>query len=41
MVASASALQLPPVADGPRSRVFQQAGNRLHAQKPILLKLLG
>ena len=29
------------VADGPRSRVFQQAGNRLHAQKPILLKLLG
>ena len=29
------------VMDGPRSRVFQQAANRLHAQKPILVKLLG
>lgn len=29
------------VIDGPRSRVFQQAENRLHAQKALLLHLLG
>ncbi len=29
------------VMDGPRSVVFQQAGNRLHAQKAALLLLLG
>jgi ornithine carbamoyltransferase len=29
------------VADGPRSLIFQQAENRLHAQKAILLNLLG
>lgn len=29
------------VLDGPRSVVIQQAGNRLHAQKAILLELLG
>jgi ornithine carbamoyltransferase len=29
------------VADGPNSVVFQQAENRLHAQKAILAKLLG
>ena len=29
------------VLDGPRSRVVQQAGNRLHVQKAILLDLLG
>jgi len=29
------------VLDGPRSRVIQQAGNRLHAQKAVLLSLLG
>jgi ornithine carbamoyltransferase len=29
------------VIDGPRSVVFQQAENRLHAQKAILLWLLG
>lgn len=28
------------VADGPNSRIFQQAENRLHAQKAILTKLL-
>ncbi len=28
------------VADGPNSRIFQQAENRLHAQKAILVKLL-
>jgi len=28
------------VADGPRSRLFPQAHNRLHAQKAILVKLL-
>jgi ornithine carbamoyltransferase len=28
------------VLDGPRSVVFQQAGNRMHAQKAILLWLL-
>jgi ornithine carbamoyltransferase len=27
--------------DGPRSIVFDQAENRLHVQKAILLKLLG
>jgi ornithine carbamoyltransferase len=29
------------VADGPQSRIFDQAGNRLHAQKAVLLWLLG
>jgi ornithine carbamoyltransferase len=29
------------VLDGPRSAVFQQAGNRLHAQKAVLAWLLG
>jgi ornithine carbamoyltransferase len=29
------------VADGPHSRVFPQAHNRLHAQKAILVRLLG
>ncbi len=29
------------VADGPQSRIFEQAENRLHAQKAILVKLLG
>jgi len=29
------------VADGPQSVIFQQAHNRLHAQKAILLELLG
>lgn len=29
------------VMDGPQSRVFQQAHNRLHAQKGLLAKLLG
>lgn len=29
------------VADGPQSRLFQQAENRLHAQKAILARLLG
>jgi ornithine carbamoyltransferase len=28
------------VADGPQSVIFQQAHNRLHAQKAILVKLL-
>ena len=28
------------VIDGPASRVFQQAENRLHAQKALLLHLL-
>ncbi|MCK4801204.1 MAG: ornithine carbamoyltransferase, partial [Anaerolineales bacterium] len=28
------------VADGPNSRIFPQAHNRLHAQKAILVKLL-
>ena len=28
------------VADGPQSRLFPQAHNRLHAQKAILVKLL-
>jgi ornithine carbamoyltransferase len=28
------------VIDGPRSRVFQQSGNRLHAQKALLLHLM-
>lgn len=30
-----------PVADGPQSRLFPQAANRLHAQKSILVRLLG
>jgi ornithine carbamoyltransferase len=29
------------VADGPHSVIFQQAHNRLHAQKAVLVKLLG
>lgn len=29
------------VIDGPRSRVFEEAENRLHAQKAILLELMG
>ena len=29
------------VIDGPRSRIFQEAENRLHVQKAILLELLG
>jgi ornithine carbamoyltransferase len=29
------------VADGPHSAIFQQAHNRLHAQKAILFKLIG
>jgi ornithine carbamoyltransferase len=29
------------VLDGPRSVVFQQAGNRMHAQKALLMWLLG
>jgi ornithine carbamoyltransferase len=29
------------VIDGPRSRVFDQAENRLHAQKAVLARLLG
>jgi ornithine carbamoyltransferase len=29
-----------PVLDGPRSVVFQQAGNRMHAQKALLKQLL-
>ncbi len=28
------------VADGPHSRLFPQAHNRMHAQKAILVKLL-
>ena len=31
----------PEVIDGPRSFVFDQAENRLHAQKAILIKLMG
>ena len=29
------------VLEGPRSRAFQQAGNRLHAQKALLAWLMG
>jgi ornithine carbamoyltransferase len=29
------------VADGPHSKLFPQAHNRLHAQKAILARLLG
>jgi ornithine carbamoyltransferase len=29
------------VADGPQSAIFKQAHNRLHAQKAVLVKLLG
>jgi len=28
------------IADGPHSRLFQQAENRMHAQKAILVDLL-
>jgi len=28
------------VIDGPRSRIFQESENRLHAQKALLLQLL-
>jgi ornithine carbamoyltransferase len=30
----------PSVIDGPRSRVYEEAENRLHAQKALLLELL-
>ena len=29
------------VIDGPRSRIFPEAENRLHAQKAIMVELLG
>jgi ornithine carbamoyltransferase len=29
------------VIDGPQSRIFPEAENRLHAQKAILLELMG
>jgi ornithine carbamoyltransferase len=29
------------VADGPHSRLFPQAHNRLHAQKAILVRMMG
>jgi len=29
------------VADGPHSRLFPEAHNRLHAQKAVLYRLLG
>ena len=29
------------VADGPNSRLFPQAHNRMHAQKAVLVKLMG
>jgi ornithine carbamoyltransferase len=29
------------VVDGPQSRVFEQAENRLHAQKAVMLRVMG
>ena len=33
--------QTAEVIDGPASRVFDEAENRLHAQKSIMLELMG
>lgn len=32
---------IPEIIDGPQSVVFQEAENRLHAQKALILYLLG
>jgi ornithine carbamoyltransferase len=29
------------VVDGPQSRIFDQAENRLHAQKAVMLRVMG